>query len=169
MMDTAMDGNFRVTGRHVLWSLVAFFGIVFGVNGYFLYVALATHTGVVAQEPYRKGLHYNERIAADELQQNRGWAIKFDVAPTRDQITLVLAEPDSRPVTGMTLTGTISRPATATGEVKLALVEQSPGTYAVKLPRLADGTWVVNIEGPLVHAGPSEPPFRMKKRLWLAP
>ncbi len=60
--------------------LIAFFGVIFAVNGYFLYSALSTHTGVVAIEPYRKGLAYNERIAADERQKALGWQRQTSLA-----------------------------------------------------------------------------------------
>ncbi len=60
-----VDG--ALTGRHVLLIFLAFFGSIFAVNGWFLYSALSTHTGVVAVEPYRKGLAYNERIARDGI------------------------------------------------------------------------------------------------------
>ena len=56
----------NLNGRHVLIGLLLFFGTIFAVNGYFMFVALSTYTGVVADEPYRKGLAYNARIAADE-------------------------------------------------------------------------------------------------------
>ena len=42
---------------------------MFAVNGAMIYSALSTYSGVVATEPYRKGLHYNERILADERQR----------------------------------------------------------------------------------------------------
>ena len=53
-----------ITGRHVLIGMLVFFGVILGVNGMFLYSALSTYTGVVSDEPYRKGLNYNERIEA---------------------------------------------------------------------------------------------------------
>ena len=52
---------------------LAFFAAVFVVNGAMIYSAVSTYTGLVANEPYRKGLHYNERIAADERQARLGW------------------------------------------------------------------------------------------------
>jgi len=61
-------------GRHVLFAFLGFFGVIFAVNGVFLYAALSTHTGVVANEPYRKGLNYNQRIAAFQAQEQLGWA-----------------------------------------------------------------------------------------------
>ena len=80
MRDTTGDGSepvppasaaARLDGRHVLMMLFAFFGVIFAVNGYFLFSALSTHTGVVAVEPYRKGLAYNH---ADRRRRTAGGA-----------------------------------------------------------------------------------------------
>src|SRR5688572_2876208 len=77
-------------GGHVLAAFLAFFGVIFAVNGVFLYMALSTHTGLVAQEPYRKGLHYNDRIAAAERQQALGWTSDLRLAPESGALTLAL-------------------------------------------------------------------------------
>ena len=69
-----------LTGRHVLLAMLAFFGVIFAVNGAFLYFALGSHSGVVAVEPYRKGLAYNQAIAAAEAQERRGWRMELPYA-----------------------------------------------------------------------------------------
>ena len=51
-MNRREQGQGGLTGRHVLYTFIAFFGIIFAVNGVFLYSALKTNTGVVAIEPY---------------------------------------------------------------------------------------------------------------------
>ena len=86
-----------LTGRHVLWSLIAFFGLIFAVNGYFLYAAISTYSGVVANEPYRKGLEYNQRIAADARQHELGWTESLDIAATRDTLMLDLKDKNGLP------------------------------------------------------------------------
>lgn len=169
MTDSTMDGTFKITGRHVVWSLIAFFGLIFAVNGYFLYAAISTYTGVVAQEPYRKGLHYNDRIADDELQQRRGWAVKLDLAPSRDKLTLAVDGSDGKPVAGIALHGFVGRPASDKADMKVDFAEVSPGRYTAALPRLADGTWLIKLNGTLPDAKPGDPPYRLTKRLWLSP
>ena len=66
------DGTLQ--GRHVLMILATFFGVVFAVNGIFLVAAIWTHAGIVANEPYRKGLAYNSRVAAQMRQTDLGWS-----------------------------------------------------------------------------------------------
>ena len=75
--------------------VLAFFASIFTVNGVMIYSALSTYTGLVANEPYRKGLHYNERIAADARQIRLGWTDTLDVG--RDgRVVLALADSGGR-------------------------------------------------------------------------
>ena len=62
-----------LTGRHVLIALVAFFGVMLIANGIFVYFAVATFSGGDTSNAYRKGLDYNETLAAAERQAERGW------------------------------------------------------------------------------------------------
>ena len=63
----------EIDGRHVLLVLSVFFGVMFIVNGIFVYFALETFSGGDTSDPYRKGLHYNDTLGADERQAERGW------------------------------------------------------------------------------------------------
>ena len=74
-----------------------------------IYEAVSTHTGLVANEPYRKGLAYNERIGADERQARLGWTETLQVG--RDgHVALALAERDGRAVRGLKVEGVLGRP-----------------------------------------------------------
>jgi len=44
------------------WYFVIFFLVLFIVDGIFVYLATSTHTGVVTENAYEKGLRYNEVI-----------------------------------------------------------------------------------------------------------
>ena len=156
----------RLEGRHVLAILLSFFGVVFAMNGYFLFSALSTHTGVVAIEPYRKGLAYNARIAADERQTEIGW--RDTLAVGRDgKIRVTLVDKSGAPVLGLVVTSVVGRPATARFDRAARLVEEAPGQYIANVSALADGSWLVSIEAG--DAANAEPVFRSRRRLWLKP
>lgn len=55
-------------GTWVLLCFVAFFALVVAVNVVFISTALSTHSGVVTDQPYEKGLAYNETLAAADAQ-----------------------------------------------------------------------------------------------------
>lgn len=154
-----------LTGWHVLLMLLGFFAVVFGVNGIFLVSAIRTYTGVVSVEPYVKGLHYNDRIAAGERQSKLGWHETLSV--TADgAVLLTLADDGGRPVRGVKLGGTIGRPATNRLDRPLTLVEAEPGQYVVQAGTLDSGTWLLSLNGVWRDYG-ADPVYRMRRRVCL--
>lgn len=153
-------------GRHVLMILLGFFGVVFAVNGFFLVSALSTHTGVVANEPYRKGLEYNDRIAAAERQASLGWRESLSVK-TSGAITLALHDANGAPIPNLGVTAVLGRPATARFDRRLALVESVPGHYTATARALEGGSWIAGIEARTSTS--DELVFQLRRRLWLKP
>jgi nitrogen fixation protein FixH len=146
---------------------LAFFGVIFAVNGYMAAAALRTGTGVVAVEPYRKGLAYNQRIEADVRQAALGWTA--DVSVSKIGVMVVtLAARDGLPIDGRTVRGILGRPSTDRNDRLLQLVETKPGRYEGVFGAVEAGNWVADID---VRDQKSDidPLFRVRRRLWLAP
>ena len=157
-------------GAHVLATLVAFFGTVFAVNGVLVFEALKTHSGVVAQEPYRKGLAYNDRIAADELQTALGWKAAIAFSAT-SEVVLTLLDRTDKPLIGLEISGSLGRSATERLDAKLSFTETSPGVYAASTAIKDAGDWLITIEArnAAVTGVPSEPIYRLRRKLWRKP
>ena len=158
----ATDG---LKGHHVLLMLIGFFGVVFAVNGVFLASALRSHTGIVSNEPYVKGLKYNERIEAGERQAKLGWQEALAVEAS-GAISLGVKDDGGRPVQGLKLTGSIGRPSTSRADRAVTLVEAQPGRYVVNVGVLDEGTWLVALEGTSGDHG-ADPVYRLRRRVWL--
>jgi nitrogen fixation protein FixH len=153
-------------GRSVLWALIGFFAVVFAANGAMIYAAVSTHTGLVANEPYRKGLHYNERIAADARQAALGWTETVDIS--RDgRVQVSLAGPGGRAVGGLAVSAVLGRPSTQRQDALLALSETAPGRYEARTTALPGGSWLIALEART--AADAEPVYRSRRRLWLNP
>ncbi|MBL8565721.1 MAG: FixH family protein [Hyphomicrobiaceae bacterium] len=158
-----------ITGRHVLLGLIAFFGVVFAVNGVFLYQALSTHTGVVANEPYRKGLEYNQRIEADARQQALGWTVDLTVPDHVGEVRAMMVDANKRPVTGLRLVGRVGRPSTGDLDRALEFKEASAGTYIAPVTVLEEGTWIVELQASELKSDGEAVVWRMRKRIWQKP
>ena len=168
-MSNSSDQTFVLTGRHVLFALLGFFGAVFAVNAYFIDQALSTNTGVVSNEPYRKGLKYNERIAASERQAELGWRDEIKLASTGDRLSIGIRDKDGKAVSGLALKATLGRPASESDDITVTLIETPEGIYEAALPPRAAGTYIASIEA--VDPGRAEEGilYRAKERLWLKP
>jgi nitrogen fixation protein FixH len=159
-----------IKGRHVLWAMIGFFGLIFAVNGVMVYLALSTYSGLVANEPYRKGLDYNERIVADERQAKLGWTA--DAAIDRRRIVVTVNGKDGEPLAGLVVSGRAARPASARSDRSLEFKEISAGRYAASLGDATAGTWQIDIElrQSLRDVRQEDAPrFQLRRRLWLEP
>lgn len=164
----------EITGKHVLWGLIAFFGVMFLANGAFVYFAVSSFTGLATENAYRKGLAYNERVAAAERQAASGWRARVDLAPGGDALSLALTDRSGLPVTGLRISAVLGRPATDRFDRALTLRERKPGRYATHLANaLSPGQWILRIEAARLPPDASAPDgggkvvYRLKRRIWL--
>ncbi len=162
-------GGRTIRGWHVLAALLAFFGVIFSVNGVFLYAALATHTGLVAKEPYVRGLKYNERIADDERQTSLGWHIDIAATNAAQPLRVALRGRDGNPLSHIELTATVGRPTTEGFDKALQFAATTDGVYEASLGELAAGSWVLSLEAKRRTQLGSVDTFRVRRRLWLKP
>jgi nitrogen fixation protein FixH len=154
-----------LSGFHVLFALVGFFGVIVAVNATFLYFALATFSGIETPDAYQRGLQYNAVLVEAERQEALGW--QGELTLERKRIELALRDAAGRPVSGATASARIGRPATNRHDSEIALAEVAAGRYAADLAGLPEGAWIADIA---VHrAGAEDTPWRIRERLWLRP
>lgn len=150
--------GFTIRGWHVLAGVTAFFAVVIAVDASFMVMAIRTFPGQVSVTPYEDGLLYNRRIAQIEAQERLGWRASASAAP--GEVVMAFQDRAGRPLTGLTVTGKLERPATETGRVTLRFVETAPGAYAAPGGRLS-GAWDLTAEA----RGPSGGALLAERRL----
>jgi nitrogen fixation protein FixH len=158
---------YRITGYHVLAGVVGFFLLVTAVNGVMIYKAVSTFGGVETPDAYRRGLDYNKRIALEQAQTELGWENDVTVSPDNNEILVRLKDRDGAPVTGLNLTGVLSRSATNLFDQPLTLIERSSGLYAAYVAGVEPGNWIVIISA--ARPGAGDTVFAVRRRLWLKP
>jgi nitrogen fixation protein FixH len=157
-----------VRGWHVLASVVAFFAVVFAVNGYFLFAALSTYSGVVSVEPYVKGLHYNQRIAAQERQDELKWIAELGTPVADAPLQLRLSDRVGNGIDGLAIAARLGRPATQSYDRQLTFLSRGNGLYEAAVGKLAPGGWLLAIEATRRRRVTGEiDTFRLRRRLWL--
>lgn len=134
---------FEVRGWHVLAGVSAFFAVVIAVDASFTVLAVRTFPGQVSVTPYEDGLLYNRHIAQLEAQARLGWRAAAGAEP--GQVVLTFLDQKDRPLSGLTITGRLERPATEAGRIPLTFAQIGPGRYAAPAGRI-DGTWDLTAE-----------------------
>ena len=124
---SAPHAGFRITGWHFLAMIVGFFLVVIGVDVTFAVLAYRTHPGEVSVTPYEDGLVYDRKIAQMRAQAALGWRAAAGAQAGR--VVVVVEDAARKPLTGLSITGKLERPATEAGRVTPRFVEVAPGRY----------------------------------------
>jgi nitrogen fixation protein FixH len=151
MTDTAKP----LTGRMVLFCLLAFFGVVIGANLIMMKLAMDTLPGTEVDSAYRASLAFNSDIAAARAQERRGWRIDAHVERGVDGFAVVAVEARDRagaPLSGIEFTARLARPADKRADRVVALAQRGSGAFRGTVSGIEPGQWdlVIEAEG---HAG----------------
>lgn len=68
-----------------------FFGVVFSVDFFFIYLSNKTWRGIVVEDSYYKGVHYNQTLEEEKKQQELGWkmSVSFNNISKNNGVLLV--------------------------------------------------------------------------------
>lgn len=137
--DTNAGGR-ELKGYHVLIIALTAFGVIIAANMTMLMAATGTFPGLVVENSYRAGVGWNDRAAA---QRALGW----EVGTGYDAGVLVVSVTDAEgaAVSGIALSATVGRPASAAEDRELALRYEG-GRYVAPVA-LEPGLWRVAITG----------------------
>jgi nitrogen fixation protein FixH len=154
----------RIEGRHVLFGLLGFFGLMLLANGIFLFYAVGTFNGFDTRDAYKRGLNYNARIASEAAQAARGWQTETNYDAGTREMRIEVRNAQGREVAGLLFAGEARRPVTDKDDRKLAFQELAPGKYAARV-KLETGQWVLIAEA--TRPGSSETLLNLKQRIWV--
>ncbi|WP_025898430.1 FixH family protein [Sneathiella glossodoripedis] len=162
----AFSATRPITGKHVLAMLVGFFLFMLIANGFFLYFALTSFSGLSTEDPYKKGLNYNQALLAKEQQIARGWKPDLNIRHGTNgevMVTLNVLDATDQPVRFTDVKAVFWRPAVQGEDVDLVFSENGNElTAAATLDKL--GNWELRIE---LYDAAHESPYRLEKRIWI--
>ncbi len=142
-------GQKPLTGRTVLIWLIAFFGVVFGVNLLMAKLALDTLSGTEVDSAYQASLAYNREISAARAQAERHWRVGAHVERDADQHARVRVEArdaDGAPLSGIAFSARLARPTDKRADRMVALAERESGVYRGEAADVGEGQWDLIIE-----------------------
>jgi nitrogen fixation protein FixH len=155
-----------LTGRIVLVYLLAFFGVVFGVNGVMIKYAIDTLPGTEVDSAYAASLSYNAEVRASHDQDARGWHVAGHVERSPDGAAAVRVEARDAgnvPLTGLAFAARLTRPTDRHGDRTINLSERESGVYRGRAADVAPGQWDLVLEA----ANGTERVFLSRNRLAL--
>ncbi|MCA3560465.1 MAG: FixH family protein [Aestuariivirga sp.] len=134
----------ELKGHHVLAMIVAFFGVIFGVNFLMAYLANATWSGLVVENGYVASQSFNSDLARAKAQEALGWNVGF--SHDRDSVTVAFADAKGASIDTLNLTGRLQRTVTDRQDQQLTFAWMGSGLYSAPA-RLGPGLWEVEIDG----------------------
>lgn len=148
------------TGRHLLFVMLAFFGVVVAVNLTMAFVAGSSWTGLVVQNSYVASQQFNEKAHEARAQAALGWQGRLEIAGGHIAYTLADANGLAVGATGGTVN--FRRPAYESEDETVELAPEPGGSLGAP-HGLRDGIWIAEF---LIDAG-LEHPYRDVRRFTL--
>lgn len=140
-----METVMRKSDKWIPWYFVLFFVVLAILDGIFVYLATSTQTGVVTEHSYKKGLEYNQTIAAAEVQEKLGW--KGEIRFQRNAVLQYsLNDAGGDVLRGATVHVYLTRPTQSGYDQVLIMQENNAGIYEVEPVLPFPGIWDVRVK-----------------------
>ena len=142
--DAYLKPEFRFTGKHMLASMLCFFGVIIAVNFYMASLASKSWTGLIVKNSYVASQEYNSELQKAADQQNRGW--KSSVSYGAGTLVLTLRNQNNNVLTFDNVIAEIGRPAFEQSDKALQFVPLATGSNKIAI-HLEQGIWALKIKG----------------------
>lgn len=134
----------ELKGGHVLAMIIAFFGVIIGVNLVMAYFANSTWSGLVVENGYVASQEFDKNLAKARAQEALGWDVGF--AFDKNSVKVTFADAKGAKIDTLNLTGKLQRTVTDKEDQVLTFAWLGSGLYSAPA-RLAPGLWEVEIDG----------------------
>lgn len=146
------DGNAlkpkRERGWWYPWLFVGGMLLVIAVNAVLITLAIGTFPGLQTEEYYRKGLAYNEALAAAEEQSRLGWQVTIEFRAQEDragELIVQATDRDGSALDGLQIEARLIRPTHEGYDRSVVLEEGGEGRYRRHLTVPLAGQWDVRV------------------------
>ncbi|MBC8159300.1 MAG: FixH family protein [Alphaproteobacteria bacterium] len=142
----------RADGWWYPWIFVGGMVLVALVNGIMIFIALDTWTGLETEGHYRKGLNYNQNLAAADAQMQREW--RFDLVwkaldgsqNTREiEMRAHFFDRHGKALNDLNVTALLVRPTHEGFDFEVPMQAQGNGAYLATASLPLAGQWNVRV------------------------
>ena len=136
--------DFQFTGKHMLFVMFAFFGIIIAVNLTMATMASKSWTGLIVKNSYVASQKYNSELQKAQIQRASG--IRSELEYANGNLIFNLKNRDGRQLVVDNLTIAIGRPAFEQEDQTGIFKTEANFTYIFPVA-LAKGEWAIRITG----------------------
>ncbi len=144
--------NRRPDGWWYPWTFVVGMLVVVAVNAVMITYAIGTFPGLEIDDAYRKGIHYNQTLAAAREQEARGWHadVHFQAASATTpeagaarggDFSVSLTDLAGAPVPDLSVSAVFMRPTHTGEDVTVSLDRLGSGRYGAFVTLPHPGQW----------------------------
>lgn len=134
--------------RWIPASFVLFFIGLAGLEGVLITLSVNSFTGLSETDPYRRGLDYNQTIAARERDHALGWRVSVGFEPEgalRGLVKVAARDAAGSELKGARISGTAEHPVGGREPVKIAFGALESGSAEGLLAVDAPGRWFLRV------------------------
>lgn len=137
-----MEETKDTRGRFIPWYIVAFFLGQTVLFAWFTHVAVSTHTGLVTERAYEKGLSYNRTIESARRQEDMGFT--SEIVRNRKTVSFILKDNKGNIVPDAKVTLYLFRPVQEGMDSQFTL-SFNENAYEAEITPPLPGLWEVRI------------------------
>ena len=130
------------TGKHMLFMMLAFFGVIIGVNLIMATFATSTWTGLIVKNSYVASQDFNAKLEKARTQDALGWTSSATLDGR--ELSLKVMDAKDKPLSTLNIVAKVYRPVAEAEDHDVALTAKGAGTYGAKVD-LGAGVWEVAI------------------------
>ena len=129
-------------GRQVFLMFLAFFGVIVTVNMIFMTYALKTHSGVVTDKPYEKGLAHDAYLAKAQSQPKWNTGFTFE----NNILRVSLKNEENEPLNSANVNVYFMRPIKSGDDFTMQMRYVGGGIYEIapEFPHI--GAWNIKLD-----------------------
>jgi nitrogen fixation protein FixH len=130
------------TGKHMLFTMVAFFGVIITVNLIMARFAITTWSGLVVPNPYVASQQFNAKAAESRAIDALGYRVKL--IPNVDGLEIDFVDAAGNPAEADTMIAELRRPVGEHSDRHMVLTRDADGVYR-GAGELAEGEWIATV------------------------
>lgn len=126
------------TGKHMLFMMLAFFGVIIGVNLIMATFATSTWTGLIVKNSYVASQDFNAKLEKARKQEALGWT--SSAALSGSELSVKILDAAGKPLSALNVVARVYRPVAEAEDHDVALTAYGVGAYRAKVD-LGAGLW----------------------------